>query len=280
MFGNWFYNKILEKITVSFGNLFNKIEVKHFNKDNVLIGTIKVPIIYGPRDKLLMRVLDNPDIYKNNTNKLPQMSFEITSVEYNSARKLNTIKINKSKQHLKDLPYQYNGVPYIVKYKLSILSKLVDDANQIIEQILPYFTPSFTVTINTIPELEIKDDITITLNSITMSDNYADDFNTRRDITWELDFSCDCYFYGAVKTKPAITHTIADIHTGVARDYRIDNIAIEDEFGYLDDNVVTITEFDDGKIRDNNLLKDVDIVQKVNTELNTKASIVSGVIAK
>ncbi|CAB4141167.1 tail sheath stabilizer and completion protein [uncultured Caudovirales phage] len=283
MFGRPFYHSTLRKIVASFGSIFANINVVKKLGENE-IERIRVPLAYGPAERYLVRIQDDPDLQKSFAVKLPRMSFEIKSIEYDSQRKLNTIK----RQFVpKDgsqgtVNHQYQGVPYRIGIELSILSKYIDDANQIVEQILPWFTPAFTISLNSIPEMEYIDDIPITLNSVALQDNYEDDWKTRRDIIWTLSFDVKAMFYGPITDKQLITKSIVDTYAAsfinmenpmerqtVPRVLRSvaevvsSDLSFRDEFGYTE----TTQAFSDDKVRDPVTGLDVSVTHKVATEI-------------
>lgn len=286
MFGRPFYHHTIRKIVASFGSIFANIYLIKRAANTNEVERIKVPLSYGPAERYLVRNVDDPELTKSFAAKLPRMSFEIKSVEYDSQRKLNTIKKQYSVKEdtQKTVNHQYQGVPYRIAIELSILSKYIDDANQIVEQILPWFTPAFTISINSIPEMEYVDDIPITLTSVNLQDNYEDDWKTRRDIIWTLSFDVKVMFYGPVTDKELITKVIVDTYAASAanledamrrqtipRSLRTitevtpSNVTFEDEFGYIE----TTQAFSDDKVRDPQTGLDVSATHRIQTSLIT-----------
>jgi hypothetical protein len=213
MFGSPFYHSTLRKMMATFGTLFSNIAVVRRHPNGNEKERIRVPLAYGPAQKYLIKTKQDPNLTQDFAIKLPRMSFEIRQISYDAERKLNTIKVNTLPNY--DTPNkvyrQYQGVPYNISVDLMIMSKNVDDANQIVEQIFPWFTPAYTVTIDSIPGMEYKDDVPITLRSVQMSDNYEGDFTARRDIVWTLSFDVRAWFYGPIKDKNLITKVQTDI---------------------------------------------------------------------
>ena len=206
MFSTTFYHGHLRKYVVLFGTLFNNIYINR-EKSGVNYDTIKVPISYGPKDKMLARVEGDPSLSKPFAIVLPRMSFEMTSLNYSPTRKLTTINKATYVQDSTDderLKYVYNPVPYDINFSLYISVKNAEDGTRILEQILPYFTPDWTATINLVPELSIKHDIPTVLLNVSSEDTYEADFLTRRSITWTLDFLMKGYIYGPVKKSGII----------------------------------------------------------------------------
>jgi len=203
MFGGPFYFGLIRKYVILMGTLLNNIRITRTDKEGNVINLMKVPITYGPKDKMLARIMQDPAIDRENAvTALPIISFEIGKMRYDGDRKLPTInKVSVSRKDDKNkFKYQYAPVPYNLDFKVFIYAKNVEDGTKIIEQVLPYFTPDWTTTCKLIPEVDIVMDIPVILNNIEYSDNYAGDFKDRRAIIWELDFIMKGYFYGPVKT--------------------------------------------------------------------------------
>ena len=202
MFGDHFYHEIIKRSVSVFGTLFNNINIKR--SDGTLI---KVPLAYGPRAKWIARLQQQADLDTTRVAiSLPRMGFELSSIEYDSTRKLT--KRTQLKKALASNPnnmqYQYSPAPYNLGFDLSVLVKNTDDGLQIIEQIMPYFTPDYTVTINTVPDMADKRDIPITLTGVTQTDDYEGDFMTRQVLRYDLEFVMKNYIYGPVRDSEII----------------------------------------------------------------------------
>ena len=208
MFNQNFYFSTIRKYVTLFGTLFNEIHVIRTNKQGDVSAFIKVPITYAPKEKMLTRVGQDPNIDRPSaTITLPMMSFEMTDMQYDSDRKLNTVGRSVVQSSDKNkLKYQYNPVPYNIGFRLYIYVKNAEDGTKIVEQILPYFTPDFTVTVNLIPEMEATVDIPVVMNSIQQEDSYEGGFKERRALIWTLDFTVKGYIYGPVKTGAIIKY--------------------------------------------------------------------------
>ena len=201
MFGEHFYHETIKRAVSVFGTLFNNISVKRAD------GTaLKVPLAYGPRQKWITRLQQVDTTTTRTAISLPRMGFELTSIEYDSTRKLT--KRTQLKKSLASNPnnmqYQYSPAPYNLGFSLSVLVKNTDDGLQIIEQIMPYFTHDYTVTINTIPDMGDKRDVPITLTSVTQTDEYEGDFTTRQVLRYDLDFMMKNYVYGPIRDSDII----------------------------------------------------------------------------
>ena len=212
MFGTYFYHQTSRKMVVAFGTLFNTIEVRRTNSSDEVTEVVKIPLSYGPKDKMLARITSDPNLSSSVALTVPRMGFELTSMTYDSARKLNTIGRNVAKGTT-GLKKQYNPVPYKYDFSLFIFVKNAEDGTQILEQILPFFTPEFTITMTLISGMDIKMDIPLVLNDVSSEDTYDGDFATRRSIIWTLNFSMKGYLYpNIVDNAKVITSTTVDTH--------------------------------------------------------------------
>lgn len=206
MFGHEFYHEHIRRYIVVFGTMFNNIVISRRDVDGVVDKRIKVPISYSPREKLLARIETDPNLNKPTAISLPRMGFEVTSLTYAGERKLNTVqRYNvQSKTDSAKKSLVYAPVPYDINFQLSIMVKNAEDGTQILEQILPFFTPEWTNTVQLIDDLELKMDIPLVLVSVSSDDTYDGDYETRRALIWTLDFTMKCYFYGPIKSKKII----------------------------------------------------------------------------
>ena len=240
MFGYHSYNKNIRNIVVLFGTVFNDITVKRLKADGTTEREFKIPIAYGPAEKFLSK------LNQQDTITLPRMSFEITDYAYDPVRKLQTTKKIKKVKSVTELNTIYNPVPYDFNITLSIMVKYSDDGTQILEQILPYFTPEFQVTMNEMSTMGIKRDIPIILNSVATEDTYEGDFITRRALIHTLNFTVKGHVYGRTTDQGIIREV--DVNMGANMNDRKDvNIDIkpdpltadaDDTFGFTE----TITD--------------------------------------
>jgi len=198
----YFYNEILRKTVIAFGSLFNDISIKHVNNSNQVIDVIKVPLAYGPTQKFLARLEQSPDLNKPVQITLPRMSFEFTGLTYDSSRKVSTTQTftSKSASDGAVIKKTYMPVPYNMQFELSIMTKLNDDALQIVEQILPYFQPSYNLSVELVDEINEKRDIPIVLENVTFQDDYEGNFTTRRVLIYTLRFTAKTYLFGPTQT--------------------------------------------------------------------------------
>jgi hypothetical protein len=210
MFGQTFYNGTLRKYVILFGTLFNNIWVNREDESGAVKQSFKIPLSYSPREKLLARIegLNQEDPMKQPfAIVLPRMGFEITGFNYAAERKLSTINkfVKVPDQNDPDKNrYQYNPVPYDINFQLSIFVKNTTDGTKIIEQILPYFTPEWTTTVQLISNPDITLDIPLVINNITQDDVYEGSFEERRALIWTLDFTMKAFFFGPTKKSEII----------------------------------------------------------------------------
>ena len=208
MLGVTYYHQTIRKYVAVFGTLFNDLNIERTNASGTVTEKVKIPLAYGPKQKWLLAMSDTTASRKVTATRSPRMGFALTSVDYDSVRKLNTVgknwAANSSLSTTTTLLSQFNPVPYNFAFDLFILVKNAEDGTQILEQILPYFTPEFTVTVNTIPDMGIKADIPIVLNSSSVADEYEGDLATRRTITWTLSFTLKGYIYPDIKSSSII----------------------------------------------------------------------------
>ena len=212
MFGTYFYHQTSRKMVVAFGSLFNTIEVRRTDSAGAVTEVVKIPLSYGPKDKMLTRISADPNLNPKVALTVPRMGFELTSMSYDSVRKLNTMNRNV-KKGTTGLKKQFNPVPYNWEFSLYVFVKNAEDGTQILEQILPFFTPDFTVTMTLISSMSVKHDIPLVLTSVTSEDTYEGDFATRRSIIWTLSFTMKGYLYPSITDNAkVITSSIVDTH--------------------------------------------------------------------
>ena len=216
MLGTQFYNQAVRKTVISFGTLFNNIELKKTVNGQVL-ETEKVPLAYGPKQKFLYRLQGNATDGRKVAITLPRIYFEMTGIDYDASRK--TPATQKYKTVINDngneVRTQYVPVPYNISFEVGILCKSQDDGLQILEQILPFFQPSFSMSLKFIPDMDEVRDVAVVLNSVDFDDDWEDDFSTRRSITYTMQFTAKSYIYGPytkadVIRKSRIIETIGD----------------------------------------------------------------------
>lgn len=215
----YFYHQRIRKSVALFGTLFNDIYVIRKDKTGKSISQIKVPLAYAPREKYLERIRTNPDLRTNSqiALKLPRMSFEITSIGYDPERKLP--KLNNYHKGATNTTRDkfFSPSPYQITFQLNIFAKNQDDALQVVEQILPYFNPQYTISIKpfTASHADIVEDVPITIQGVNFSDDFEGTLESRRTIIYTLDFGMSVNFYGPIDAKSIIRQTDTTIHDAI-----------------------------------------------------------------
>jgi hypothetical protein len=257
MLGNRFYNQSFRKLIVAFGQIFNNIVIQRTNSTGGVTARITVPLAYAPKEKFLVRLDQQSNLESREfATSLPRMGFEITGLSYDSSRKLtrvqkySKVKTNESGEKMN---FNYTPVPYNITMNLYIFTATAEDGLQIVEQILPYFQPDYTVTINAVPDLNIKRDIPIVIGNITYEDTYDGAFTTRRAVIYTISFTAKTYLFGPMSNQGVIKTVQADIgtdtDTSLTREERIVVVPnptgadADDDFGFT----TTISFFNDGK---------------------------------
>jgi len=210
MLGTHFYNQAIRKTLVSFGTLFNNIVVEKTDPESGdVLSRYKVPLSYGPKEKWLTRLEQNPELRKVAINK-PAIYFEMTGINYDSSRKQAPVKQYRTiiPDNGNEVRVQYVPVPYTLDFNVGILAKDQNEGLQVLEQILPFFQPNFNVTVNFIPDMNEKKDVAVNLTSVNYSDTWDDNFQERREIDWQLNFSVDSYIYGPYNKADIIRKAI------------------------------------------------------------------------
>jgi len=199
---DYFYHEILRRTVISFGTLFNDISIQKKDDDGDTFSTIQVPLGYGPKQKFLARLEQSPNLNRSVQMSLPRMSFEMVGITYDPSRKVTSTqsflaKAKDSSQIVKS----YMPVPYNIEFELAIMTKLNDDMLQIVEQILPFFQPSYNLTIDLTPTIGEKKDVPVVMSNITMQDDYEGDYSTRRSLIYTLRFIAKTYLFGPINTN-------------------------------------------------------------------------------
>ena len=269
MLGQQFYHETMRKIVVSFGTLFNNIQIVRKNSTGTIVQSMKVPLAYGPQQKFLARINADPALGAKVAVTLPRLGFEMTGITYDPTRKLNRVqkfrKVKSSTDDSNKLDTQYMPVPYNINFTLYAMAKNSDDALQIVEQILPFFQPDYTLTINDMADMGIKRDVPIILNDVSYEDNYQGDFTERRAIIYTLAFTSKFYLYGPVTSSSVIKTVQVDQYTDLPdqspkREQRYTvtptpaTADADDDFGFNE----TTSFFTDAKQRDATSGKDVE----------------------
>ena len=224
MLGTYSYNQVMRKSVVGFGTLFNDIEIRKYHDDGSVYQRMKVPLAYGPRQKFLARLTEQPQLTRPNAITLPRLAFEMTGMLYDPTRKQSPVQYCLTEENSEGLKKTYVPVPYNLEFELNVLSKTQDDCLQIVEQIVPYFQPSFNLSMKLVDEANIRRDVPIVLNSITFDDDYEGDFSTRRSLVYTLRFTLKTYIYGPTSDtgliKKAITKEYSTSDLNIASRHR------------------------------------------------------------
>lgn len=217
MLGNaHYYHQLTRKAVVLFGRLFDDISIIRKNdQTGEEVNRFLVPIIYSPKEKMVTRVFSDPDLTRQLQAILPRMSFEITGITYDSARKQNNLLKAATPQpggHVASAAYM--GAPYDLNFQLNIYARNIDDGTHIVEQILPFFNPDFTVSASMVPDLGFVKDIPIVLNNVTNNIEYEGNYDSVRYVYWTLNFTMKLHYYGPI-TSPKI---IRSVYTNIYND--------------------------------------------------------------
>jgi len=263
----YFYNEILRKTIISFGTLFNSLEIQHKDSSDNTTSIVRVPLAYGPTQKFLARLEQSPDLSKGTAMTLPRMSFEFIGLTYDQSRKVTTTQqfTVKDPDSDSDVKKSFMPVPYNMQFELSIMSKLNDDALQIVEQILPYFQPQYNLTVNLVGAINEKRDIPVILDNISFQDDYEGSFEVRRALIYTLSFTAKTYLFGPIAQtsdgliKKVIVDQYSGTDTATAKRERRYSVVPDpitagpaDDFGFSE----TWTDFDDSKTYSPTLQKD------------------------
>ena len=212
---NTTYNRIVRKLVVGFGNLFNDITLVRYNPDESEAQRFIVPIAYAAKELYVQRLQGDYNLDKKTQMTLPRMSFEMNGLTYDASRKQNT-NFKSFAQTNNGVVSQYNPVPYNFDFDLCVYVRNIEDGTQIIEHILPYFTPDYTIKLNIVPEMGVVKEIPVVLNSVTSEVSYEGPRDTDpRMIVWTLNFTVKGYVFGQISTagliKTSITNILNDI---------------------------------------------------------------------
>ena len=234
MFGEHFYHKKIRNTVIAFGTIFNNVNIKRLDSSGNPLQNIKVPLSYSPKEKFLARLDAQQDLTGDDSKvaiTLPRMSFEITGYSYDATRKLNkNQKITKvtTNADTTKMNNQYMPVPYNVNFSLNVYTANSDDGLQIIEQILPYFQPDYTVTMIEDRTMDTKRDIPFILNSVDYEDSYTGSLTSMRRIIYTLSFTAKVYLYGPISTSAIIKKVSADLYADTGSNApRVERVTVQ-----------------------------------------------------
>lgn len=206
-----FFHKTFRHSVVIFGKLFQLTVVRTDENSNET-KRIKVPIIYGPKERWYYKIKVDDDLTRTIKLTSPRMSFQITSASYDPERALVKTYRNRRQLQEDEDAFVYNPAPWNLEFELNITYKNQDDGHQIIEQILPFFRPEYTVVRNSIPSLDLKDDVPIILRSVQLSDDYTSGVEQERELNCTMTFEMKTYFYGPIRESKIIKKSQVDFH--------------------------------------------------------------------
>lgn len=231
MFGITFGHGTMRNMVVYFGRLFDNIHLNRYDANNVLTQNMKVPLGYGPKEKFLSRAQGDPDIEREIAIQLPRIAFEMSGFTYDPSRKLNSINkiVYRGGATPTAVTYQYAPVPYNIHFNLYIMVKNAEDGTYIVEQILPYFSPTWNAKIRLNPDMNQSYDMPISLDDVSAVDTYEGDYNSRRALVWTLQFTMQGWLFGP-------THGGGKIINKIDLSYIVPNpgVTISDAFGVTD----------------------------------------------
>ena len=227
MFGSQFYHQSLRRYIIMFGNMFNDIVVRRYDANGNNIQAVAVPLAYGPKEKFLVRISQDPNLDQQVAIQLPRLGFEMTTLNYDGTRRLNAhnrnVKITTDEDKL---DFNYAPVPYDLQFNLYAYVRNADDGAQILEQIVPYFGPEWTNSVRIIPQTSVTIDVPTILNTVSIEDTYEGDFETRRALIYTFDFTVKAYFYGPVRRQGVIKRSQIDF--GIVTGNSSNKITLED----------------------------------------------------
>lgn len=215
MLGNaHYYHQLTRKAVVLFGRLFDDINIIRKNdQTGAEVNRFLVPIIYSPKEKMVTRIFSDPDLTRQLQAILPRMSFEISGISYDASRKQNNLlKASKPITGGSTASASYMGAPYDLNFQLNVYARNIDDGTQIVEQILPFFNPDFTVSAAMVPDLGFIKDIPVILNNVTNNIEYEGNYDSVRYVYWTLNFTMKLHYYGPITTPKIIRTVYANIH--------------------------------------------------------------------
>ena len=211
MLGQTFYHQTIRKYVALFGTLFNDINIEKKDSGGNVLSRQKVPIAYGPKQKFLIRLRQDPSLDRQVAIQLPRLGFEMSGIAYDPIRKLNTIGTLTHKETIngeRNIKKMFNPSPYILDFSLYAFVENAEDGTQILEQVLPFFTPEFNVSVNILTDMGIKLDIPIVLQSATSEDSYEGEFSARRTIVWTINFMLKGFIYPDVKSGQSLIKSV------------------------------------------------------------------------
>lgn len=243
MFGTQFYNQTTRRYVAIFGTLFNDITIDRKDNTDTTIQSMKVPLNYGPMERFLARIGQDPSLNAPAI-RLPRMSFEMTSMSFDPERKLTpvTYSVKGITSNNTAVKSQYTPAPYDLEFQLNIMVKYAEDGSKIVEQILPFFKPEFTVTAKLIDDMDLLVDIPIVLNSVNVEDTYEGSYEDRRAIIWTLNFTLKGYYYGPVTQRKVIKFANTSLYSAITASDPVSRITVQPGLTANGEPTTNITE--------------------------------------
>ena len=205
LYNEYFYHKTIFKSVATFGTLFNDITVKRKTSNGNTVKELKVPLSYGPRSKFLAKIEDDGNANKNTAITLPRLSFEMSGFSYDSQRKLNSLGVRYNTTETGSEKSMYNPVPYNIGFSLNVYVEHFDEGLQIIEQIVPFFSPYLNIPSKLVyDDMGIVDDVPVLLNDVSLEESYEGQFEDKRVIMWNLSFTLKTNIFKPVKESELI----------------------------------------------------------------------------
>lgn len=198
MLGKYYYHEVIRRTNIAFATLFNDIHIRHRTKGSNNLVDIKVPLSYGPTQKFLARLNQQPSLERPVQKVLPRMSFEMTNIQYDPSRKTSITQTFKACDDGGQVKKVFLPVPYNIGFQLSMMSKIEEDTHQVVEQILPFFQPAFNLTVDLIDSIGEKRDVPVILDSVSFTDDYEGDFSSRRVLIYTFNFTVKTYLFGPI----------------------------------------------------------------------------------
>lgn len=236
-----FYHGITRKTIIAFGQLFSDIKIQRFNQQGVVEQLIDVPVSYGNKEKWYQRLREEPNIDQRVAISLPRIGFEIVNMGYDASRRLNRVTQYRACEPTLagNFLSAYMPVPYTIEFGVYVMAKTQDDMYQILEQIVPFFGPQYTLTINAVPELKIIQSVPVTIDDVSISDSYDGPMENRREVVATLRFNAKIEYLGPVNddTNGIILHTKVKIDAGgdIGREVDTDVVGTVDNYTIVED---------------------------------------------
>ena len=215
MLGNaQFYHRTIRKMVVVFGTMFNDLEIVRYTQAGDPKEKMKVPLSYGPKERYITQITSDPTLTKSINTLVPRMSFNLESLEYDNSRKQVSTLQNFASGTNTGVSTQFLPVPYNFEFSLSVYVRNTEDGTQILEQILPFFTPDFSVVVDFIPSMKQKYTVPIILNSVTSTVEYEGGLTegTTRLIIWDLSFTAKSFIWPPVKSGKIINQANTNVN--------------------------------------------------------------------